>query len=155
MALDGSASARREAGHGLLVRGCSARGLRRHLRHLNPGQNAVTWLCVPNLHASNEWKLPWISNDVFLFKRLELRHHFKEWIMILGDFFLHGCSELPGNCLLKLLQLLSLMEVSHSLNCLGNTGCSISSSSLYSIFAFPWIYKEKANQQWTAQLEQE
>lgn len=31
--------------------------------------------------------------------------------MILGDFFLLGCSELLEYCLLKLLQLLSLMEV--------------------------------------------
>lgn len=62
--------------------------------------------CMPAFVT--EWKLPWISNDVFIFKGLELREHFKKWIMILGDFFLHGCSELPEN---RLLKLLSLMEV--------------------------------------------
>lgn len=47
--------------------------------------------------------------------------------MILGDFFLHECSELSENCLLKLLQLLPLMELL-TLSKLANAGCSVSCS---------------------------
>lgn len=56
----------------------------------------VCWTHVPAFVTA--WKLTWISNDIFIFKGLKLGQHFKKWIMILGDFFLHECSELSENC---------------------------------------------------------